>query len=525
MRKILMIPIMLFYCFPLFSQENQTDKSLVAWFPFNGSAKDVSGSMLKAGIHGAVLTADLTGKGNGSFYFNGANAYIEVQSTPAINLTESFTISCWIAPETKGNWKSWLSKANRYSQWRFGFGDISANEWGFGHWNVDRADYYTTLDSIPTAQWSFVAVTVTRESKKIMLYLNGKQLESFDLAFGFWGSDLPIYIGYQKDDCTWFNGNIDEIKIFNRTLGSKEINSLYKEFAGKTDNPVFLNKSETYASLTGLPDYFNQNDPGSLAVRFAPQYMGTGKTENSAPAFSPDMKEVYWTITRRERDSIYQEILFMKKIGTKWTEPQRAPFSSGNVFEGGPKISADGNKLYIFRGTPIFQYGMPGNCQIICYTKVNNEWTNPQVIAGGIYPTITKDGTLYYNSVDMRTMRITRKNGVYSKPDTISQIPYPVGQNYQFFIAPDESYMVFTLRNSEVQDLYITFYDKPKNKWSVPAPLDAVNTSLAELFSGLSPDGKYFFFVRRTPETNQDVFWISSGFIDEMKKKVQWSSK
>ncbi|MEI6884081.1 MAG: LamG domain-containing protein [Bacteroidota bacterium] len=522
MRKMLIIPIILFYCFTAYGQKNPPDKSLVAWFPFNGNAEDASGSKLKSRIYNAVLTADLKGKENGSFYFNGANAYIEVKSTPSINLTESLTISCWIAPENKGIYKSWVSKANRCSQWRFGFGDVSSNEWGFGNWNKDRADYYTTLDSIPSSQWSFVAATFSQKAKKIVLYLNGKQIESFDIAFDITGSELPLYIGYQKDDCTWFNGNIDEVKIFNRALEPNEIGSLYAEFEGKISKPVFPNKSESFSSQAGLSDYINQIDPGTTAVRFAPQYMCTNKTENSAPCFSPDMKEVYWTIIRREGDSIYQEIMVTKKVGNNWTEPQRASFSSGNKFEGYPKISADGKKLYIFRGTPIFQYGMPGNCKIICYTKVNNEWVNPQEVADGIYASVTKDGTIYCNSLDMKTLRITQKNGVYSKPDTITRIAYPAGQNYQFQIAPDESYMFFTLRNAEVQDLYITFYNKQKNIWSVPAPVEAINTPANELFSGLSPDGKFFFFVRRTPESSQDIFWVSSDFVNEMKKNAKW---
>lgn len=44
--------------------------------------------------------------------------------------------------------------------------------------------------------------------------------------------------------------------------------------------------------------------------------------------------------------------MFTKCIDGKWTVPSLAPFSYGKFYEGGPVISADDNKLYIYRGKP-----------------------------------------------------------------------------------------------------------------------------------------------------------------------------
>ena len=44
---------------------------------------------------------------------------------------------------------------------------------------------------------------------------------------------------------------------------------------------------------------------------------------------------------------------------------------------------------------------------------------------------------------------------------------------------------------------------------------EKVNTEKAERFPTVSPDGKYFFFMRHTP--GQDFFWVSAKIIDELK--------
>lgn len=524
MKKMPIILIYLICCISLYGQKNISDKSLVAYFPFNGNEKDVSTSKLIAKSFNVALTNDLTGNANGAYYFNGVNAYIEVLNNPAINLINEFTISCWIAPESRFNFESWISKSIPNAQWRFGFGDIRLKEWGFGNWNIDRADYLTTNDSIPLNQWSFVATTYSKSTKMITLYLNGMQIDAFEIAYDFVASEQPLFIGYQTDDVCWFNGNIDEVKLFNRALTSAEIENQYQEYAGKIAKPLFVDKEKTYTAQNGVKKLFNQTEPGLIPLRFAPEMFCTRRSENSSPAFTPDMNEVYWSATRRSQDTVYQEILFAKKEGDKWTEPQRVSFSTGKLYEGGPILSADGNTLYIYRGNPIFRWGrVPRNSQILSYTRINNEWTNPQVIADGAYPSITKEGTIYFNSIDIQPLRVKLKDGKYSQPEIINNIPFPTGRNYQFFIAPDESYLILTnaYTNGDNGDFYITFYDKQKDTWSEPKVIDAIKSTYAEYFPSLSPDGKYFFFVSLNFETGQDLYWIKSNFIDDIKKSIE----
>lgn len=51
---------------------------LIAWFPFNGNANDMSGNGHNGTVYGATLTTDRFGNTYGAFNFNGSTSYITV---------------------------------------------------------------------------------------------------------------------------------------------------------------------------------------------------------------------------------------------------------------------------------------------------------------------------------------------------------------------------------------------------------------------------------------------------------------
>lgn len=46
---------------------------------------------------------------------------------------------------------------------------------------------------------------------------------------------------------------------------------------------------------------------------------------------------------------------------------------------------------------------------------------------------------------------------------------------------------------------------------------EPINTWAQERLPGVSPDGKYSFFTRWTPDYSQDVFWVSTSIINELR--------
>jgi hypothetical protein len=181
----------------------------------------------------AIFTVDKFGKPGSALNLNGINNCVEVASSPTINITGSLSISCWIYPRRAGRWESWVAKVNNKgskSQWRFGFGDPAPASFGLTVWNSDWYDHWTNKKAIPLNTWSHVILIADQQQHIATYYLNGELVDTVTGIKEFSGSNDPLLIGHQKDDFVFFDGMIDEVRIYNRTLNTDEVNKLFKQF-------------------------------------------------------------------------------------------------------------------------------------------------------------------------------------------------------------------------------------------------------------------------------------------------------
>ena len=75
------------------------NNGLVAWYPFDGNASDMSGNGNHGTVHGATLGIDRNGRANRAYSFDGVNDYIELESLKGDNFRFAFsnvTLSAWI---------------------------------------------------------------------------------------------------------------------------------------------------------------------------------------------------------------------------------------------------------------------------------------------------------------------------------------------------------------------------------------------------------------------------------------------
>jgi Tol biopolymer transport system component len=141
---------------------------------------------------------------------------------------------------------------------------------------------------------------------------------------------------------------------------------------------------------------------------------------------------------------------------------------------------------------------------------------------------ITRNGTLYFMSYAPGTRNnygINRSelvHGEYAKPEllprSINLTPF---LNWTPFIAPDESYLLFSSNRRDPDhddgDLYIS-RRQPDGSWTDPVSLgEPVNSPTQERFPSVSLDGKYLFFTRWTPDHDEDVFWVNAATIPALR--------
>jgi hypothetical protein len=276
--------------------------------------------------------------------------------------------------------------------------------------------------------------------------------------------------------------------------------------------------------------YLNQPLPGAVPEVFARGIVSTDHLEHSAPAFSPDGNEVFWSLwPMPEAPGDRQVILTARRTDGLWSKPATAAFS-GTFSDGGPVFSADGKRVYFYSQRPLSGEKPNEEYELWVVEKRGETWSAPTCLnlvgrfpelKFAIQPSVTRNGTLYfmaYAKGPMKDRGIYRSvliDGQYATPELLpASINTPVFLTWTPFIAPDESYLIFSssrrAHGKEWGDLWIS-RRKADGTWTDPVMLpEPVNSNLQERFPMVSPDGKILFFTRQTPGHSQDVYWVDA---------------
>jgi hypothetical protein len=168
--------------------------------------------------------------------------------------------------------------------------------------------------------------------------------------------------------------------------------------------------------------------------------------------------------------------------------------------------------------------------------KRNGEWSDPvhagtevNTVHNEVHAVLSEKGNLFFASNrpgGFGDKDLYRAEWVDGKFTHVTNLGPEVNSEYldsDCFVASDESYIVFdTMRpeNGEQPYIYVSF-QTGDNRWSKAVSVGgAVNTPEGSSAPTLSPDGKYLFFKRRTGD-DRGIHWISTDFIESLKKKVK----
>lgn len=197
---------------------------LQAFWPFTGNANDLTANANHLTNNGATLIADRNGVANAAYSFNGSGNYLE-KTTPSFvfSPTGTFSVSFWInRPSTTGGvaMMSGSGTANNFI-WLFSGG--SANN-TFGT-NKQQSAWIWANSPYSLNQWEHYVCMYINGVMRV--YRNGVlEVSATYTHTGALSTALPFYIG--KDIGTsYFNGSIDDVAIWNRSLTNCEIQKMY----------------------------------------------------------------------------------------------------------------------------------------------------------------------------------------------------------------------------------------------------------------------------------------------------------
>ena len=222
-----------------------------------------NGVLMDSGGAINTSTVSVAGKINTAFDLDGGDEYITVPHDASLIFSLGYSIAFWM--KTDDNTKDQVIIAKRTA-------DVCSFQVSYLGNAMDVIMVYmkdnhgntftgaTGANAITDTNWHHVVVTYHLHLQLVSYYIDG-ELESTDnnaAAHEYLGNTTAMLIG-QYDDADYFDGSLDDIRLYSRPLSADEVRGIYNFNAGTEDesgnwNPLrgaWLNK----ATSNGMEDY------------------------------------------------------------------------------------------------------------------------------------------------------------------------------------------------------------------------------------------------------------------------------
>lgn len=196
---------------------------LVAAYGFEELTGDQADDSSGQGNDGLISGAHRTREGRfgNALYFDGRSDWITVNDTDSLDLTTGMALELWVYPiRTMSGWHCPLLKEQTNGLVYSLCANTDANQPSTSvHINEDQTLAGGT--ALPQRQWTHLAATYDGATQR--LYVNGSEVASQPLSGSIAISSGPLRIGGNSVWGEFFNGFIDEVRIYDRALTASEI--------------------------------------------------------------------------------------------------------------------------------------------------------------------------------------------------------------------------------------------------------------------------------------------------------------
>jgi hypothetical protein len=222
---------------------NGLNKGLVAYYPFNGNAKDASGNGNDASVMGASLTTDRGGAANAAYSFNGGGNYIQLPGNRFLDNSVKVTISAWYRFQGNQSGQIFATGDTRpgydpYSM-RIGTG-------GFEDFSVADTSAYRTIKANGSLDyrdgvWRHIVMVLKdldSSTSQLLVYLDGSLVSTTSMSPKLtirYDRDMISQIGAIHADQFW-KGQLDDFRFYKRDLSATEVAQLYQTESGNLDS-------------------------------------------------------------------------------------------------------------------------------------------------------------------------------------------------------------------------------------------------------------------------------------------------
>lgn len=170
-------------------------------------------------IQGASRTSN--GRYGRGVSFDGQDDWITVADDSSLDLTNGMTLEAWVKPDTLAN--SWRTILIKEQTQNLAYAMYAGTDAGLpsGHVYTDSDKGLSGPTALPLGQWSHVATTF--DGSTLRLYVDGAQVSTMAVTGPITVSGGALRMGGNAVWAEWFDGTLDEVRVYNRALSGAEI--------------------------------------------------------------------------------------------------------------------------------------------------------------------------------------------------------------------------------------------------------------------------------------------------------------
>src|SRR6266513_617038 len=196
---------------------------LVAAWGFNEgtgtTVADASGNNNTGTISGATWST--LGRYGNALSFNGTNNLVVVNSSASLNVTTAMTLSAWVFPTaTQSGWRTIMQREVDAYFLNASNDAGPLRPAGGGTFN-GTVRFVGGPTALAVNTWTHVALTY--DGAAIRLFVNGTQVATAAQTGTLQTNASPLRIGGNVPYGEYFQGRLDEVRIYNRALSASEI--------------------------------------------------------------------------------------------------------------------------------------------------------------------------------------------------------------------------------------------------------------------------------------------------------------
>ena len=303
------------------------DPNLMGWWTFDGDTLDSSGNgrdgtlmgdatLVDFGLHGGALSLDGSGDYVNIDGYKGVGAVDEVQ--------HPFTVANWFKTTGNAEMVTWGDNPGRQRlSWRIDGGRLRTEH---GSGNL-RGNTY-----VNDGEWHHGALVVNEGANlrvpNTLIYVDGVEDTTFsgsDNTYNL-GSDTDVSIGRRAtSNDRWFNGLIDDVRIYDRVLATEELAELAMRPRSYKPDPA-------PGALVEATQVLLQWTPGGFANEHD-VYFGTNPTPGPDELVGRQADAQYMALNLEQEKTYYWRIDDVEADGTTirtgdvwsfWVPPKRA---------------------------------------------------------------------------------------------------------------------------------------------------------------------------------------------------------